>query len=335
MGYSGWDDGHYTSKVADKAARGVDTFAYDKDVKARAVHDPRAMKVHDKLNINGKMREARDSKEHPESTAIAVIFDVTGSMADKPAVMQKKLPQLMGLLLRKGYIKDPQICFGAIGDFFSDRVPLQIGQFESGIEMDEDITSFVLEGGGGGTYEESYQNALYFFAHKVSADCFEKRSKKGYLFVIGDEKPYPKSTKEELKELIGDDVQSDVPLETIVAAAKEKWNVFFIIPKGTNHYGDPALRNRWVGLLDQEHVIMLEDAEAVCETIGLAIGICEGTTTGDAIAADLKDAGASTAVVAAVTRGLDPLSKTAMVKAGTATGALAEASGRSTSTERL
>lgn len=335
MGSSSWDDGHYSRKVADKAARGVDTFAYDKDVKARAIHDPSAMKVRDTLNINGKIREARDSKEHPESTAIGVVFDVTGSMADKPAVMQKKLPQLMGLLLRKGYIKDPQICFGAIGDFYSDRVPLQIGQFESGIEMDEDITSFVLESGGGSTYEESYQNALYFFAHKVSADCFEKRSKKGYLFVIGDEKPYSMSTKEELKTLIGDDVQSNVPLESIMEAVKAKWNVFFIIPKGTSHYNDPMLRKRWMGLLDEEHVIMLEDAEAVCETIGLAIGICEGTTTGDAVASDLKDAGASTAVVAAVTRGLDSLSKTAMVKAGTASGALAETSGRSTSTERL
>jgi hypothetical protein len=96
------------------------------------------------------------------------------------------------------------VLFGAIGDYFSDRVPLQIGQFESGIEMDDNLTKFVLEGGGGGSYEESYQNALYFFAHRTSCDCLEKRGKKGYLFVVGDEHAYRKTPATQLRDVLGD-----------------------------------------------------------------------------------------------------------------------------------
>ena len=330
MGGSSWSDDFYSDRVSDRAKTGTPTFDYDHKVKTGVV----AAVVNDRLNIKGKIRESRDSDAHPESTAIGVIFDVTGSMSSVPSKLQEKLPQLMGLLLRKGYIKDPQILFGAVGDYFADRIPLQIGQFESGIEMDEDVTTLVLEGGGGGSYEESYQNALYFFAHKTSIDCFEKRGKKGYLFLIGDEKPYPVSRKNELAELIGDSVETDLSIKDIISAVTEKYNVFFIIPKGTSHYGDPILKNCWAELLGAQNVIMLEDPSTVCETIGITIGLLEGTCTADGMATDLKDLGAGTAIIKSVTTGLDTLAKNvSLVKVGT--GSLPEKTGRSTTTTRL
>lgn len=330
MGGSSYSDSLYHDRVNARAAAAVPTFKHDDDVRTgKAVSA-----LHPTLDIHGKIREARDSDAHPESTPIGVIFDVTGSMSTVPARMQKKLPQLMGLLLRKNYIRDPQILFGAIGDYEADKVPLQIGQFESGIEMDDNITHIFLEGNGGGTYEESYQNAMYFFAHRTSCDAWEKRGKRGYLFLIGDEMPYKVSKKAELAALIGDGAQSDVPLEQIVKDCLEKWNVFFIIPRGTQHFDDPRLRQRWGELIGHQHVIMLEDPDAVCETIGVAIGLCEGATDADAMHGDLKDVGASHAVIATTRRGLDDLVKhTALARAGT--GTLPEKSGRSGKTERL
>lgn len=330
MGGSSWNDDFYADRTKDRAARGVPTFSHDAAIRTGKADK----KAHDTLDIKNKIRESRDSVAHPDSTAIAVMFDVTGSMHTVPTVMQKKLPQLMGLLLRKGYIKDPQVLFGAIGDAFSDSVSLQVGQFESGIEMDDNVTNIFLEGGGGGTNEESYQNALYFFGNRTSIDCFEKRGRKGYLFLIGDEHPYKVAHKEELSRLIVDGVQADVSVEECVRAAQEKYNVFFIIPKGTSHYDDPALRKRWNDLLGAQNVIMLDNPEAVCETIGLAIGLCEGTVTADGMTGDLKDVGAHASIVSAVTRGLDDLAKsTSLAKVGT--GSLPEKKGRSTSTERL
>jgi hypothetical protein len=329
MGASHYSDDFYKDRVASRAATGTPTFIHDANVKAGKV----AAGVHPMLDIKGKIREARDSKEHPNSTPIGVIFDETGSMADVPMLMQKKLPQLMGLLLRKAYIEDPQILFGAIGDYPNqEAAPLQIGQFESGLEMDDNITHIFLERNGGGTYQESYQNALYFFAHRTSCDAFEKRGKKGYLFLIGDEMAYPRSSKKELDDLIGDGAQGDASLEDIMAAVKEKWEVFFIIPGGTNHYGDPKLKAFWEKYLGQ-NVIMLKDPEAVCETIGLAIGLLEGTVDGAGMAKDLKDVGTTDAVVHAATAGVDDIAKRAITKVGT--GSLPGATGRSAKNERL
>lgn len=331
MGGSVWSDAVYATNTADKAARGVPTFDHD-----HAVKTGRASGVHDTLNIHNKIREARDSAAHPESVPIGVIFDVTGSMCGVPRVMQEKLPQLMGLLLRKGYVRDPQICFGAIGDTYADKTPLQVGQFESGVEMDDNLTKVVLEGGGGGSYQESYQNALYVFGHRVVTDAWEKRGKKGYLYLIGDEMPYDRSTRTELHHLVSDDVESDVLLDRILTDVKERWHVFFIIPKGTAHADDPILKRRWQELLGEQNVIVLDDPAAVCEAIALSIGVMEGTVAGDAIADELRDAGADHAIVSSVTSALDPLAQNAaLARVGSSSGAIAEAPGRSSTTERL
>lgn len=331
MGSSSYSDDFYKDRVDRRAATGTPTFIHDAAVRSGRTKAA----VHASLDIRGKVRESRDSKEHPNSTPIGVIFDQTGSMGDVPPMMQKKLPRLMGLLLRKAYIEDPQILFGAIGDYVNhEAAPLQIGQFESGIEMDDNITHIYLEKNGGGTYQESYQNALYYFAHRTSCDAFEKRGKKGYLFLIGDEMAYERSTKKELDDLMGDGAQKDATLEEIMAAVKEKWEVFFIIPKGTNHYSDPRLKEFWTKYLGQ-NVIMLEDPEAVCETIGLAIGLLEGTVDGAGMAKDLKDVGAADAIVHAATAGVGDIAKNrAMTRVGTG-GSLPGSKSRSNKTERL
>lgn len=306
MGYTSWSDDFYKDRATTRAVTGAPTFAYDSAVKTGTT----AFAVHPDLDIRGKVRESRDSADHPESVAIGVVFDVTGSMAEVPVVLQKQLPKLMGMLLRKGYVKDPQVLFSAVGDYNSDRVPLQVGQFESGIEMEDDMTKFVLEGGGGGSYEESYATAMWYFANRTSIDCWEKRGKKGYLFVIGDEKPYPHVTSNEVEALTGVPLQQkSVPVEDIISTLQEKYNVFFVIPVGTSHFHDPVLKTRWVGLLGAQNVIMLEQPETVCEAIGLAIGLCEGTAHPDSMAADLADVGADARATRSVVVGLDALAK--------------------------
>jgi hypothetical protein len=330
MGSSHYSDDFYNDRVADRIKTGTPTFAYDTAVKTGAVKAG----VHDSLNIKGKIREARDSKEHPNSTPIAIIFDQTGSMAGVPIVMQTKLPQLMGLLLRKAYIEDPQILFGAIGDWRNhEAAPLQIGQFESGIEMDDNITHIYLEGSGGGSSQESYQNALYYFAHRTSCDAFEKRGKKGYLFLIGDEMAYNEATKRELSDLIGVEVQEDVSMDAIMEAVKEKWEVFFIIPKGTSHWDDKRIETFWKKYLGQ-NFIQLEDPAAVCEVIGATIGLCEGTTDSDSITTDLKDVGTRDSIVHVASAAVDAIAKDrALAKVGT--GTLPAKKGRSEKNERL
>src|SRR4029078_12430772 len=109
-----------------------------------------------------------------------------------------------------GYLEHPHILTGAIGDATCDDAPLQVGQFEAGIEIEEDLSRLYLEGGGGGGLCESYELALYFMARHTSADCLEKRGKRGYLFVLCDEAPHGKAKGEEVQALIGQKVHDHI-----------------------------------------------------------------------------------------------------------------------------
>jgi hypothetical protein len=164
MGSGRWSTNVYDAAARYRAVTGASAFAYS---------DGGARDVHPQLDPSGIRRESRDSDEHPRSLAVAVLFDVTGSMRQVPRALQAKLPQLLGLLLRQGYADHPQILFGAIGDATCDRVPLQIGQFESDNRMDDDLGRIVLEGGGGGQKTESYELAMYFMARHTSIDCHQ------------------------------------------------------------------------------------------------------------------------------------------------------------------
>ncbi|HEY8480752.1 MAG TPA: hypothetical protein VIL71_13080, partial [Spirillospora sp.] len=243
MGSGHWSTDVYAARASYRAATGASAFAYS---------DGGATTVHPKLDPHGvTVRESRDSADHPEALAIAVLFDVTGSMGNVPRTLQTKLPDLLGLLLRKGYVEHPHILFGAIGDATCDRAPLQVGQFESDNRMDDDLGRILLEGGGGGQMMESYELAMYFMARHTSIDCFEKRGRRGYLFMIGDELAYPVVKRREIEKVIGDRVAEDIPVREIVRELRTRYDVYFIIPEGSYHAADPRLKEFWRDLLGQ------------------------------------------------------------------------------------
>ena len=281
MGSGRWSTDVYDAAARFRAATGASAFAYS---------DGGATAVHSALDPLGVIRKSRDSAEHPQSLAIAVLFDVTGSMRRVPRGLQAKLPQLLGLLLRHGYAEHPQILFGAIGDATCDRAPLQVGQFESDNRMDDDLGRILLEGGGGGQKTESYELAMYVMARHTAIDCFEKRGKRGYLFIIGDEMAYPQVKRTEAARVIGDGLQADIPLGGLVTEAQRKWDIYYILPAGASYVGDREVLRFWRGLLGQ-NVIELADLDAVCETIALTVGLGEAAIDLDEGLADLQDVG--------------------------------------------
>jgi hypothetical protein len=331
MGSGLWSVDRYATAAGIKARAGTPDFAYSRST----MHaPPSARKVHPNLDPMGvKFRESRDSDEHPESVAIAVFFDVTGSMHSIPEVLQKKLPELMGTLIRKGYVEHPQILFGAIGDAGCDQMPLQVGQFESDNRMDENLEMIVLEGGGGGGNHESYELAAYFMARHTSIDCFEKRGHKGYLFIVGDERIYSSVRAEQVKRLIGDGLETNLPTAQIFAELRERYEVFFLFAKEGSYQpeqvtdtdaGDAASLG-WKRLLGQ-NVLELDRADAVCESVALAIGISEGVVDVAAGIEDLVDMGSS---VAAAKSAGSALVAYAAGRAGGRSGAIATVDGGS------
>lgn len=241
------------------------------------------------------------------------LFDVTGSMSTVPEVIQAKLPQLMGLLLRKNFLAHPAIMVGAIGDAYCDKYPLQIGQFESGIEIYENLTALILEGGGGGQTQESYELALYFLHAKTVHDHYEKRGEKGYIFIIGDEQPYPNVNKKQVQEVLGDTIEANIPVEEVISALRERYHIYFILPNMTHYYDDKRIKDKWKSLLP-EGLILLNDPEGIVECIASQIGLVEGVTTVDTVEEDLVSFGSTATVAKAVSKALVPVGATASPK---------------------
>lgn len=281
MGYNDFDSSAYVSRQTARAASGTSAFSHTQSINSGLA--PRA--AHDKMNPLKVTRESRDNDTHPESIPIGVIFDVTGSMGDIPVTLQKKLGKLVEALKGNGYVDHPQILFGAVGDAYADRAPIQVGQFESGIELDDDLSKIYLEGNGGGNGGESYALPYYFFGKHTKTDAFEKRGKKGYLFTIGDEHVHPVITKKQILTLFGDNVEADITVKQAIEMAQEMYEVFHL-----QVGGDARVKEQWKELLG-ERALTLDNPEAVTEVIASTIGILEGRISVTDVVSDLVKAG--------------------------------------------
>lgn len=321
MGSTSYDSTFTASRLRAHRDAGTDSFVHDSAIKtgkiAAAVNpllDPKVPNT-----VGQLIRESLDSDVHPESRAIGVLFDHTGSMGGVPRRFVNNLTKFMEMLVEKGYIKHPHIMFGSIGDATCDPGALQLGQFEGGNEMDSALANLWLVGRGGSQRTESYELAMYYMARHTKLDCLDKRGEKGYLFIIGDETPYPVIRASEVEELIGDGLQADILLspnydgwnrnslqETylengvqktrkiegdLLAELQEKFEVFFIMPEEGSYADDTEVTSRLESLFGQ-NFRMLESADGVCELLCMLIGLNEGYDI-KAISTDLKDSGSS------------------------------------------
>src|SRR5262245_9204947 len=180
--------------------------------------------VHPALNPYGKRREVNNV------TPVVVALDVTRSRGDDTKLMYEKLPQLMGQIELKGYTENPGISFCAIGDANADRAPLQVGQFEADNRLDQVLERIWIEEGGGGTGQESYELAAYFYTRTNCVRLAKGVGKKGYFFFVGDEGFYPKVDKMHVRRLIGDELAQDLDAAEAFRLLQEKFHVFLLFP---------------------------------------------------------------------------------------------------------
>lgn len=286
MGSGVWSANAYQVRVSNKKAKGQDAFAYSVDASA----------VHPSLNPYGlEVRESRDNSDHPASNSIIVGLDVSGSMGAVVRGIHKDLPQLLGLLNDRTYIQSPQILFSAFSNGMCDKVPLQVGQFEADNRMDENLENMVLGGklAGGCDARESGELIVYLAARHTSIDCWEKRQRKGYVFLITDEMGYDNVKHKEINAIFGANrLNADIPFKDMVAEAQEKYHLYCVVP--VQKQGSHAeVVNWWKSYFDPAHVLELEKPDDVSETIALTIGLTEGNITLDDGLAHLKADGAS------------------------------------------
>lgn len=260
MGYGNYSYSAHTALVAGRANQSRSEVF--KQVQCHALMNPKGLKV----------RECRDSADHPETLGIMFALDVTGSMGNIPHLLAKEeLPNLMKLLT-DCHIADPQVMFMAVGDATSDNASLQVGQFEATAElMDQWLTWSYLEGGGGGSGHESYELAFYIAAQHTDTDNWAKRKKKGYFFMTGDEFPYPAVSRHQVEALIGEKLDEDIPIEEVIAAAAEMYHLFFLIP---DEYRAKKVGDRWRKLLG-DHTICMESPKDTCSVAAAIVGLTE------------------------------------------------------------
>ena len=250
--------------------------ASDRNTRAMSAgyHTKSAEQIFTQKSINNamsphgvKVRESRDSEEHPNSLAIVLALDVTGSMGSVPHFLVKTgLPDIMSRIIKQGE-PDPQVLFLGIGDHECDDSPLQVSQFESGDELlDKWLTDIFLEGGGGGNVGESYMLAWYFAAYHTACDCFEKRNKKGYLFTIGDEPVLSEVPARFLKTLMGDGQYEDFMATVLCDKASEKYNVYHIHIHETTSGSRQEVIDGWKQILSN-HLIVADRKEDVAKII--------------------------------------------------------------------
>ena len=256
----GW--GYYS--VDDRAARAASVGYGTKS--AREIFTQRA--INNAMNPHGvRLRESRDSAEHPNSVAIVLALDVTGSMGSIPHHLVKEgLPTIMGRIIQSG-TSDPQLLFLAVGDHECDNSPLQVGQFESSDELlDKWLTDVYLEGGGGGNAGESYLLAWYFAGFHTSIDCYEKRTQKGFLFTIGDEPTLPYILDQSLRRIMGDGQHQTYNADQLLDRARERYHVYHLHIRETGAGSMQATMDGWKQLMG-DHLLILERHEEVSTVI--------------------------------------------------------------------
>ncbi len=269
MGYSRWDSDDWKGYSASTVGKTTD-----------AIFTTKVMK--DSLNPFGtKMRESRDSDLNPNSNAIIVALDVTGSMGRIADVMAREgLGVMVEEILARKPVSDPHIMLMGVGDACYDRAPLQVTQFEADILIAEQLQDIWLEKGGGGNSVESYTLPWYYAAMHTSIDCVEKRGKKGYLFTVGDEEAPDVLLAAHIKKFIGDDVSQDMDSKSLLNMVSKMYNVFHIIVEEGSHARSypRQVKDSWTELLGQR-VLMLSDHTKLAEVVVSTIEVCEGRGT--------------------------------------------------------
>ncbi len=171
-------------------------------------------------------------REVNNETPIVVALDVTRSRGDDTKKLYDHLPRLMDRLKSFGYVDGPGISFAAVGDADADQAPLQVGQFEADNRLDSVLSNIWIEEGGGGTGQESYELAAWYYSQ---TDCVRQRAgsgKKGYFFFVGDEGFYPTVSSSHLRKWLNQEGE-EVDSQLAFAKLAEKFHVFLIYPAQT------------------------------------------------------------------------------------------------------
>lgn len=232
-------------------------------VDARVAYDRHAGRSYTEATSAGKKASdfVPNSIKTKSEAPLVIACDVTGSMGEWPATIFSKLPYLE--LEGKEYLGDTmEISFAAIGDCNSDSYPLQVRPFVQGTDLEKELKALVVEGGGGGSSQESYDLAAKYYTENVE---MPKAVRKPIFIFIGDEGLYPTLKTHDAEAFAKVKIKKNEEVEDVIKDLKKTYSVY-IVRKSYGH-GDAHIQKQWKELLGEDHVCPLQDASRVVDVI--------------------------------------------------------------------
>lgn len=278
MGGGAWTTASYKSYM--KSTRGIDDVDTITTNSVNQFYNSRQLDP--ALNPKGvKVRECRDSEEHPNTIPVILGLDVTGSMGSACAAVARQLDKIITKLYAD--VKDVEFMVMGIGDFAYDDAPLQVSQFESDVRICDQLGKIWFERGGGGNAFESYTAAWYFAMKHTDLDCW-KRGKKGIVITMGDEPLNPYLPGREFNRIFGYGGQ-DIDTAELYKQVSEKYDIYHIIITDRESSAWRYLerdKETWGKLLDGQHLFVKnsnELPEVIHDIVTAHVDGSEGVST--------------------------------------------------------
>lgn len=217
---------------------------------------------------------------------LVYVFDVTGSMGSLPKIIYDKWPGIVGQIVARQYLPDPQMSLCALGDVTSDEAPLQMADFAELRNLDRYFKKIFFEGRGGGQHFESYEMAAYFYAYQCKID----KAQNPICLFTGDEGFREQLFARDLKEHFGGNHQN-VTASTVFAdlVKKFKGNVFLVHRTYPDASLDAEIVAQWRKVLGNQRVILLPNDDLAIGDVTLGVyAIVSGAKTLEQYLKDMR-----------------------------------------------
>lgn len=230
--------------------------------------------------LNFTVRESRDSDLSPNSRAIIIACDDTGSMGDLAhELITNGIGKVFGEIIDRKCGGDPQVMGMVFGDAWMQEVdPIQVSQFEIDHSVAQQMQKFHIVQQGGGNGFESADLPAYIAARRTSIDCYLKRGLKGFLFTLSDEPPPPYLNARLVKQYCGDDIGEDMSMQALADEVNKSWMWFHLVVEEGNHVQSQGLNEvlrPWQAFLG-ERVVVLHKIADLSELVVSIIQVQEG-----------------------------------------------------------
>ena len=299
--------GYYDRDVHSTPAASSSSGGYD-----YASYSDKAAKAMSSRSMSSDLSPVKRKLSTDAKSPIVVALDVTGSMGDWSKTIYDKMPMFFGQIMLQGYLADPAISFAAVGDANTDSAPLQVCDFARGTDLDDWLKKLYLEGGGGGTTQESYELAAALYAKTT----FAAKDAGPIFFFIGDEGFYKTVSASVAKAVLG--VNEGISGDDAMKSLTEKFEVFLVHKAYDRGGSDSKIVAQWSSALGAARVLKLDAPKAVVDVMLGALAIVSSARDLDSYVVDMEGRGQTTARIATVKDALGALGAgTAIAKVDT------------------